>query len=203
MKTASVLASVAGLAIAGAALAQGGNLEKDYSREHVPALPLADHVGGVNGVTTSTIFVPDAGLIDTFDYVFVDISHTWIGDLIIQLEHGNNVVRLINRPGFTGTGFGSSSDLAGVYTFVPGGPAFQTASSPAIVPPGAYGPFDSFDAFHGKPKEGEWTLRIIDHAGGDTGVLRGWGFGVTNVPTPGAAALLGLGGLIAARRRRA
>ncbi len=201
MKKAFAVAGVAGLAVTSAAFAVP--VDKNYSRVYDTPLPLAD-AGAAPGVTTSTILVTDNGIIDTFDYAFIDIDHTWVGDLVVSITDpsGNNVIRLLNRPGFTGTGFGYSGDLAGQYRFQDGAAAFPSSGG-AVVPVGIYAPFDAFAGFHGKQKEGIWTLTITDNAGGDTGVLRAWGFGVTNVPTPGAFALLGLGGLAAARRRRA
>ena len=190
-KTLAILA-VAGLA--STVLAQGG-LNKDYSIAHDPALVLP-----TVGVVNSTITVTDTNLIASMDYVFIDISHTWSNDLTITLTHNNNVVRLIDRPA---TG---SRDLAlgQIYRFQANGVAFGSVAG-TVIPglPNVYAPVDPLANFVGKQKFGDWTLTVTDTIGGDGGFLRAWGFGVRNVPTPGAFALLGLGGLAAARRRRA
>ncbi|MCW5766284.1 MAG: hypothetical protein KIT68_09950 [Phycisphaeraceae bacterium] len=57
------------------------------------------------------------------------------------------------------------------------------------------GAFGAFSA------TGTWTLFVRDLGSGDTGEILSWS--VTILPTPGAAALLGIGGLAATRRRRA
>lgn len=204
MKKAILTAAFAGLAVSSAAFAIPVPMDKNYNRIHDPALALND-AGTNGGVTTSTITVTDNGLIDTFDYIYLDIDHTWVGDLVIRLDGpGGAGVVLLDRPGVPASGFGNSDNLAGIYRFEMGGLAFPEVLGGVggIVAPDIYAPVDSFDRFHNTQKEGVWTLTITDNAGGDTGVLREWGFGVTNIPAPGALALLGLGGLAAARRRR-
>lgn len=205
MKKSILLAAVAGLAASSAAFAVPVPLDKNYVIEHDPALVLADFVQ-TPGVTTSVITVTDVGIIDTLDYVEIDISHTWVGDLHIRLDGpGGAGVVLLDRPGVPASTFGNADDFDGVYRFEMGGLVFPELAGAAggVIAEDIYGPVDSFDRFSQQIKHGDWTLTITDNAGGDTGVLRGWGFGVTNVPTPGAFALLGLGGLAAARRRRA
>ena len=201
MKKAILMAAVAGLAASSAAFATPvPPLEKNYNVIHDPALAIADVA-----TTTSSILVTDTGLIDTFDYVYLDISHTFVGDLTFRLDGpGGAGVILLDRPGVPASTFGNGDDLGGVYRFEMGGLVFPEAGTVAgLGAPGTYAPVDSFDRFANTFKEGLWTLSITDSAGGDVGVLREWGFGVTNVPAPGAFALLGLGGLAAARRRRA
>lgn len=204
MKKAILMAAVAGLAASSAAFAIPVPLDKNYNVVHEPALALND-AGTNGGVTTSTITVTDNGLIDTFDYVYLDIDHTWVGDLVIRLDGpGGAGVVLLDRPGVPASTFGNSDNLAGIYRFEMGGLAFPEVLGGVggIVAPDIYAPVDSFDRFSNTQKEGIWTLTITDFASGDVGVLREWGFGVTNIPAPGALALLGLGGLAAARRRR-
>ncbi len=202
MNRAFALAAVAGLAVASSALAVP--VDKNYSRSYEVPLPLAD-AAAAPGVTTSNLTVNDIGLIATMDYVYVDITHTWVGDLQITLSGpGGASVSLIDRPGVPQSFFGNSDDLNGVYFFEMGGLVFPELAGGAggIVAPDIYAPADNFSRFFNTQKQGEWTLTITDSAAGDTGVLRAWGFGVTNIPAPGALALMGLGGLAAARRRR-
>ncbi len=109
-------------------------------------------------------------------------------------------VVLCDRPGVPASTFGNSNDLNGNYVFRDG---FAPLSETAAVPAGTYGPHagqtigrDVADKF------GEWSLFISDNAGGDTGTVRGWSITFNNVPAPGSLALLGLGGIVAGRRRR-
>lgn len=132
---------------------------------------------------------------------FQGLAHTWVGDLQMTLSHGATTISLINRPGFTGSGFGYSGDFAGSnsYGWADGGTAFPT-TGPTIVPSGTYAPVNAFSAFNGSNSSGTWTLTVTDNAGGDVGQFNGWTLNL--VPTPGAAALFGVAGLAGLRRRR-
>ncbi len=149
-----------------------------------------------------TINVAGSGTIVSFDSLNLDISHTWVGDLFVTLEHNGTTVTILDRPGFPESAFGNNVDLVGEYNFMDGGAALPTAGTAA---PGAYG-LDNIDGssladFVGQDVNGTWTLFVSDNAGGDLGQLNAWSFDAT-IPAPGAAALFGLGGLAAARRRR-
>ena len=184
-----ILAASAGLALAGAALANSYN-GAGYS--------FVD-----NSTVSSSVNVADNFTIADVSVTLNNITHTWVGDLVITLSNGSTSVDLIARPGFTGTGFGSSGDLNGTYTFVDGGAAFPTTlTGTQIVPAGSYAPVTPLSAFAGQSSSGNWTLSVQDNAAGDTGALGSWTLNLTAVPTPGAAALLGLAGVAGLRRRR-
>jgi hypothetical protein len=114
------------------------------------------------------------------------------------------------RPGqTTPTAVGQNGDfLAGnSYSFSDSGIAWNTGT---VIPSGDYAPIrspfapaqsvNSFGGLNGT--DGAWTLTIGDGAALDTGSLGGWSLIVKPVPTPGAAALLGLAGVAGLRRRR-
>lgn len=168
-----------------------------------------------NATVTSDIIVGPSFSISDVN-VSLNIVHTWVGDLQVTLTHvpTNTSATIFNRPGFAGTGFGSSGDLNGVYNF-DGQSAnnFWTASAAAsgtvVVAPGTYQPHtggaagnssNTLGVFNGLNSAGTWRLSIADHATGDTGSLIGWQLEL--VPAPGALALLGLAGLVGNRRRR-
>ena len=78
----------------------------------------------------------------------VDIIHTWIGDLMVTLEHPDGeIIILHNRDGNNG------DDIV------------QTYSSDTIA---------AIDSLIGKPINGDWHLHIVDHAGQDVGRLNRW-----------------------------
>lgn len=148
----------------------------------------------------------------------VSTTHTWIGDLQAVLFDPSGVgYNIFVRPGFTGTGFGSSGDLlAGTYTFVdPSDGNHPTLPASGNTTPGttysqSYGPWTNgnlginntgFNSIS-HANAGTWTLRIYDWAAGDSGALSGWTLNYTPIPAPGALALLGLAGLVGSRRRR-
>jgi subtilisin-like proprotein convertase family protein len=82
--------------------------------------------------------------------VYLDITHTYIGDLLVQLTSptGTTVI-LHNR---TGT---YEDDILGWY--------------PTVLTPA-----QSLDAFLGEEMAGDWTLLVSDHASWDTGTVNEW-----------------------------
>lgn len=210
MKIASVLASVAGLAIASAAMAQGF---QTYGGAVDPAVPIPD-----NNQTGASVSIDVAS--NGFDivgdiFVGIIVRHTWQGDLRITLTSpGGTTVVLTDRPGVPQSTFGFSADNFG--NPATGDPMFfdvvpfatETYDLPQVASPGIANVTGSWLAegdlsnFIGENKVGVWTLTAVDNAGGDTGAIEFFSLTIGKVPAPGAAALLGLGGLVAARRRR-
>lgn len=114
-----------------------------------PAIPIPDATP--SGIT-STINVTDQFCVGDVD-VEVDITHTFQGDLIVELvSPDGTVVRLHNRTGGTIDNIQVTYDDEG---FPPSGP----------------GQLSDFD---GAPALGLWTLRVQDHAGIDLGSLNSW-----------------------------
>ena len=114
--------------------------------------------------------------------VYIDTDHTWVGDLIYTLKHVNSgtEVTLINRPGYSGTGFGCSGDDIDA-TIDDEGTAGNAENmcdnSPAIHDDvvGGDPPNNSLlSAFNGESFAGNWTLSVSDNQGGDVGVLKEW-----------------------------
>lgn len=148
------------------------------------------------------INVGDAFSVTGASVTFSGLAHTWVGDLQMTLTHGATSISLINRPGYTGTGFGNSDDFSGAnsYGWANGGLVFPTTAGSGTIPSGTYAPVNSFAAFNGQSSSGTWTITFTDNAGGDVGQFNGWT--LTLIPTPGAAALFGVAGLAGIRRRR-
>ena len=165
------------------------------------------------GPLVSTITLTDLGSIEDLNLDLYGLSHSWIGDLQISLTHtafeGDVVTVLaVDRPGFTGTGFGDSSDLEGDYNIDDEAGTSLAVAAAALdgstsIAPGAYSGSNSLASFDGRSVAGTWTLTILDNASGDNGALQEWGLTITVIPAPGALAVAGLGGLVTARRRRA
>jgi len=129
-----------------------------YNSTNVP-LPIAD-----NSTVNSTIFVADAFCIADVD-VQVNISHTYIGDLIVELiGPTGTTVRLHNRTG------SSADDIVRTY-------------DQGVVNPDGPG---SLNDFNNKYAPGTWTLRISDNASSDTGTLNAWSLRIA--PTAGLCA---------------
>ena len=118
-----------------------------------PALAIPDNTpAGVSDVIT---IAPLPGATITAVEAFVDVTHTWQGDLLVNLTSPDGtMVTLHNRTG-------SSAD--NIYGWYPA----------ELVPAGDLG------AFIGETMSGDWTLTISDNAGSDTGVLNEWCVKVT------------------------
>ena len=84
--------------------------------------------------------------------VYVNITHTWIGDLIVEVTSpGGTTVRLHNRSGLY------ADNIIGTYGL-----------DLAVDGPG------SLDDFIGEFSQGDWTLWVSDNVGIDVGTLNVW-----------------------------
>ncbi len=119
-----------------------------YLYEDSPSIAIND-----NSSFSTTIDVPDGYCIADID-VELDITHTYIGDLIIELESpAGTVVRLHDRTG------GTTDNLVVTY---------DDDSGATPDGPGALADFETEIA------TGTWTLTVSDNANSDVGVLNSW-----------------------------
>ncbi|HYE97167.1 MAG TPA: proprotein convertase P-domain-containing protein, partial [Rubricoccaceae bacterium] len=129
---------------------------------------------------SNTIVVPGTatGTI-TEASVTVNATHSWIGDLIIRVSRGATTTTLIDRPGFTGTGFGCSGNNFN-NTFDDDGTVngetgcLNDPANPAYPAGAQIVPFSPLSAWDGQTAPGTWTLTVSDNAGGDTGQINSW-----------------------------
>ena len=129
-----------------------------------------------NTVVTSTITIADDFEITDLN-VDLDITHTWVGDLIIELQSpsGTSVV-LVDQPGNPATTFGCSGDdiLATLDDEATDPVEDECENLPAIG--GSFTPNNPLSAFDGESTMGDWTLTITDTFGGaDDGTFNSWG----------------------------
>lgn len=110
-----------------------------------PSLAIPDN--SATGVSSAITITPTFAV--TAVEVAVDITHTWRGDLTVDLTHGATTVRLHNRTG------SSADNIVGTY--------------PTTLTPAA-----SLTAFNSAAANGTWTLAVADRASTDTGTLNQW-----------------------------
>jgi subtilisin-like proprotein convertase family protein len=130
------------------------------------AIPDANSTG-----VSSTVTLGGSGTVANVDVSIPRITHTWDGDLQIELIGPDGTrVTLANRPG----GPGNSGDNFVDTVFS------DSASTPLSAGTAPYtGTFKPQDgrlaSFNGKPVAGKWTLRVADMGLQDTGTLTAWG----------------------------
>ncbi len=135
------------------------------------AIPDNDPVG-----VTSTLTVTEDFTIEDLD-VNLDITHTWVGDLITTITSpaGTSVI-IVDRIGGTGTGVGcSGDDILATLDDAATSPIEGVCGSGVPSIDGTFSPNNPLSAFNGESTLGDWTITISDNAGGDTGTLNSWG----------------------------
>jgi hypothetical protein len=184
------------------------------------ATSLGPVVGNTNaGIFTSDINVANPGTIASFNSITLDdFSHTWVGDLVFELEHvdSGTTIILMYRPLKVSAigGYGSDSDLNGTYTFDndltstygSGDSIWLAANNNSVIPGGTYAA--SADVFTGSANTsyqpvnlnvfssesiaGTWELIVRDESIQDVGTFSGWQFNATvePAPEPAGAALM-------------
>lgn len=109
--------------------------------------------------------------------VTLDITHSWVGDLVVTLTHQEtrrNLI-LIKRPGIpsTATGCGSDNIKAILDDEISSPVDTRCAPSPPGIS-GIYIPTEPLDGFDGESMAGNWILSVSDNYKVDTGYLRNW-----------------------------
>ncbi len=113
----------------------GGSSHGRFAQTSEPAIPIADRSTVQDAITV------DRSGTATSVSVAVDVTHTYIGDLVIDLIAPDGTTRTLHdRTGY------EADDIDQTYA----------------------------PDFGGVGIAGDWTLRIRDGAGGDTGTLNGW-----------------------------
>ncbi len=138
-----------------------------------PALAVPDN--DATGVT-DTISVLHTGTISDLN-IYVRCTHTWVGDLILTLEHldtGTTVI-IYDRPGVPASVFGcGSNDLEIILDDEAADPIEDQCEPGPPAQFGSFSPSNPLSAFDGEDKSGTWLLTVSDNAGGDVGTLVEW-----------------------------
>jgi len=120
-----------------------------------PGLAIPDNNPvGISDVIAVALHPTDPPTVSAVE-VFIDVTHTWQGDLLVTLTSPSGIsVVLHNRTG-------SSTD--NIYGWYPGD----------LVPAG------DLDLFVGEATDGDWRLSVSDNAGADLGTLNQWCLKIT------------------------
>ncbi len=121
------------------------------------------------GVSDSIIITNVPGTLSSLE-AFISIQHTWVSDLIISIKAPNGQIRnvLINAGG-------SADNILSFFS-----DEFPAPPNEYLPPWGFMRPVQTFNQFGGTDVNGTWTIKVVDGAGGDVGVLRGWGLRFNN-----------------------
>ena len=117
--------------------------------EDSPGIIIPDNIpAGIERVLSVT----QSGTLEDLE-VSIDITHTYIGDLMLELEAPDGkAVLLHNRTG------GSTDNIIKKFTFLNTG---------------------KLQEFRGVPVQGNWKLKVSDRAGADQGKLNHWSLKLT------------------------
>ncbi len=129
-----------------------------------PSLPIPD--GDPNGITSTIDVNQNISITDL--NVTVNISHTWISDLIIRLTSPQGTtITLFNRNCYNEDNINTVFDDEG-----------STMACDSINAGNHYQPVDALSAFDGEDAQGTWTLFVSDNANQDSGTLNSWNLNI-------------------------
>ncbi len=187
-----------------------------------PGFSIPDNTSaGVN----SSLVSNQGGVMTTGLAVVIQMSHTWVGDLVATITHDDgNTVRtatLFNRIGATISapwGYATDFNPNTAYIFEDtGANLWSAAATQPLIFGGSYrastnlfgptvasnySPVNLDAVFQGQARAGTWTLWMSDNGPTDTGSVIGWDITYNISPAPGALSLFGLAALASPRRRR-
>jgi subtilisin-like proprotein convertase family protein len=155
----------------------GGAAGAGMLYEADPNLAIPD---GVGVFVSDTINVPDSFTLYDVN-VDVVIDHTYVGDLIIEVEHNGERIRLWDN-------WCSYRDDMDVI--------FDDEGEDVVCDYPTVGyviPFEALSVYDGMDAAGDWTIYIADVYYGDVGTLTHWSLHLADapVPSPGACCLPG------------
>jgi subtilisin-like proprotein convertase family protein len=124
------------------------------------AIPDNDPTGVLSSVT-----IPEAAVVGDIN-VYVEVTHTWVGDLSIRLESAGSAtaVTMLDRPGVPASTFGCSQDnlLVEFDDEVTAAAEDACFADPPAAINGRFSPNEPLSAFDGGSAADTWGLRVID-----------------------------------------
>lgn len=140
---------------------------QSFNQTNSTVLPITD-----NQTTSSAINVSGLTAPPTDVNVTVNLTHTYLGDLTIDLvAPDGNRVQLFNRRG------GGSDNLVNTVFDDQATLDVSTGTAPFT---GSFRPEQALSALNSVIPNGTWTLEVRDNAGGDLGTLNNWTLSISS-----------------------
>ena len=123
---------------------------------------------------SSTITVPATTNLLDVD-IDINVPHTWVGDLVITVEHGGVTATILDRPGSPASSNGcNQDDIIAVFDDEGTAIAETMCNATGSAISGIVIPNDPLSVFDGMNPTGLWTLTIFDNVVADIGTLDSW-----------------------------
>ncbi|WP_051285364.1 M36 family metallopeptidase [Aequorivita capsosiphonis] len=131
--------------------------------------------GNASGVTVTMDVTENVSITDLD--VNVNITHGWVGDLIVKIKSpSGTTATIIDRPGRTSSGYGcSGDDILATLDDEAATPVENECASTTPAIDGTFIPNNPLSVFDGESTLGVWELTVADVAYALTGTLNSWG----------------------------
>ena len=156
-----------------------------FTQTNTPPLGCTSPCVSNSPITVSGI---PAGVTISQIRVTMNMTHTWISDMIVNLKAPNgSVLNLFNQDGGSGDNFVNTIvSSAGGTAFTAGAPPYTGTFAPkaasGVGPAGSVSNVTTFSGLYSVPN-GAWTLVLQDLWSGDDPFLNNWTVEITYVPT--------------------
>ncbi|WP_241492545.1 M36 family metallopeptidase [Lacinutrix himadriensis] len=161
-----------------------GLIPLTQSLSNSPALSIPD--GNTTGITDT--FTVANNVIITDLNVDLDISHTYVGDLIVTIKSpSGTTATLIDRPGVPASTYGClGNNILATFDDEATTPVETACDSSEPTINGLFIPENPLSIFDGENTSGIWEIFISDSVSQDVGTLNSWGitFGYEVLATP-------------------
>ncbi|VXB38953.1 conserved hypothetical protein [Flavobacterium sp. 9AF] len=144
------------------------------------SIPDGQAGGGFGTVVGFTTNVPVmSGTISDVNILNLNVSHTYIQDVVLALNHPDGTqVLYVNGVCTNQNGFNNISLDSQAATAIP-----CSGNTNTILGPGTYQPSSTFNVYNGKLANGTWSFLAVDGYQGDTGTLNSLTFEICTTQT--------------------
>ena len=127
-----------------------------------------------NNLTLNTLLINDLLTIDKLELIIHDISHSWVGDIKLDIEFNDIKINLINSPG-EGIWGSENDNFKDTILSSDGIKSIEDLDNELPPHTGIYKPMESLDIYKDKECNGDWNITIEDlYPIEDNGTLKLW-----------------------------